>query len=162
MTHVRPAGPRDAEALAHLRAASMIELGYLTPSERAAFARGAAAQFARLFDDARLAAHVLCDGDAVVGSACAIYFERLPFPDGSLHAEISGVYVEPAYRGAGHATRLVDEVVAAVRCSGARRTFLRPTRGSKALYERLGFIDDEGGLMRLGAGRAAGQKSQVA
>jgi GNAT superfamily N-acetyltransferase len=155
MTDVRPAEPSDAAALARLRAASMIELAYLTPRERAAFVRRAAAHFARLFREARLVAHVLCDADAVVGSACAIFFERLPFPDGALHAEISGVYVDPAYRGAGHATRLVDEVVAAVRGSGVRRTFLRPTPGSKALYARLGFVDDDGGLMRLEASGVA-------
>jgi GNAT superfamily N-acetyltransferase len=149
MTTLRPAEPHDAGALAHLRAASMIELGYLTAADEDAFVRRAAVDFARLFDDARLVAHVLCDAQTVVGSACAIFFDRLPFPDGALHAEISGVYVAPTYRGAGHATRLVDLVVAAVRRSGARRTFLRPTAGSKALYERLGFVDDEGGLMRL-------------
>jgi len=149
MTNVRPAEPHDAGALARLRAASMIELGYLAPAEQAAFVRRAAAHFARLFDDARLVAHVLCDDDAVVGSACAIFFERLPFPDGALHAEISGVYVDPAYRRMGHATQLIDHVVAAVRRSGARRTFLRPTPGSNVLYERLGFVNDDGGLMRL-------------
>jgi GNAT superfamily N-acetyltransferase len=155
MIEIRRAGAADARSLGRLRSASMIELGYLEVDERARFERRASADMARQLHDGRLVAWVLCDCARVVGSACATFFERLPYPDGALHAEVAGVYVEPSFRGHGHASRLVEAVLAEVRAAGVRRTFLRPSPRSKPLYARLGFTEDDGGLMRLsGAGRA--------
>jgi GNAT superfamily N-acetyltransferase len=148
---VRQAGADDAAALARLRAASLAEQGYLAASERAEFVERATADTARLFHEDRLVAWLLCAGDAVIASACAVYFDRLPFPDGTLHAELSGVYVEPVYRGAGCASRLVAAVVETVRASGARRTFLRPSPGARSLYARQGFVDDATGVMSSSA-----------
>ncbi|HEV2740619.1 MAG TPA: GNAT family N-acetyltransferase [Candidatus Elarobacter sp.] len=148
---VRPAGANDAAALARLRAASLAEQGYLMEADVAAFVERATADTARLFREERLVAWLACAGDVVVGSACAVYFDRLPYPDGTLHAELSGVYVEPAYRGVGHASRLVAAVVETVRTSGVRRTFLRPSPGARSLYTRLGFVDDATGVMSLSA-----------
>ncbi|MEA2719069.1 MAG: hypothetical protein QOJ39_933 [Candidatus Eremiobacteraeota bacterium] len=151
MIEIRRAEPEDVPELARLRAASLAEQGYLPQAERLPFARRAADDFARMFADDRLVAWLLVDAGAVVGSACANYFERLPFPDGTLHAELSGVYVEPRYRGAGHASRLVAAVVGEIRRSPARKTFLRPSPGARSLYARLGFVDDTTGVMSLGA-----------
>ena len=148
---VRPAGANDAAELARLRVASLAEQGYLAEADFAAFVERATADTARLFREERLVAWLACAGDVVVGSACAVYFDRLPYPDGTLHAELSGVYVEPAYRGAGHASRLVSAVVETVRTSGVRRTFLRPSPGARSLYTRLGFVDDATGVMSLSA-----------
>ncbi|MBV9408577.1 MAG: GNAT family N-acetyltransferase [Candidatus Eremiobacteraeota bacterium] len=149
MIHVRPAGPDDADALARLRAASMIELGYLAPAERNAFVPDAARDFVRLFANGTLLARVLCDGDAIIGTAGAVLFERLPYPGGTLHAEVSGVYVEPAHRGTGHAGRLVADVLADLRRTGVRKIFLRPSPRSRGLYARLGFVEDTTGVMNL-------------
>jgi predicted GNAT family acetyltransferase len=151
MIDIRRAQPADAPDLARLRAASLAEQGYLPAAEREPFAQRAAADFAGMFAAGRFVAWLLVDGEVVVGSACANYFDRLPFPDGSLHAELSGVYVEPPYRGAGHASRLVAAVVRDIRSSPARKTFLRPSPGARSLYARLGFVDDATGLMSLGA-----------
>jgi GNAT superfamily N-acetyltransferase len=117
----------------------MIEMGYLRAEERERFAARAGADIRELFDADRLIAWLLCDAEHVAGSACATFFERLPYPDGARHAEVGGVYVEPAYRGHGHASRLVEAVLAEVRAAGVRGTFLRPSPRSKALYARLGF-----------------------
>ncbi|GAC1659770.1 MAG: hypothetical protein NVS4B13_05660 [Candidatus Elarobacter sp.] len=149
MIEIRRAGKDYASLLARLRAASLIEQRHLAGVGSEMFREQAADDFARLFADGRLAAWLLCDAEAVVGSACAIYFERLPFPDGTLHAELSGVYVKPRYRGAGHASRLVGSVVEDVESSGARKTFLRPSPASRSLYARLGFVDDATGVMSL-------------
>ena len=148
---VRQAGPNDAEQLARLRAASLAEQGYVAASERGAFVERAASDTARLFREERLVAWLAFAGDVAIGSACAVYFDRLPYPDGTLHAELSGVYVEPVYRGAGCASRLVAAVVDTVRTSGVRRTFLRPSPGARSLYARLGFVDDATGVMSLSA-----------
>jgi GNAT superfamily N-acetyltransferase len=147
MTTLRRARAADAAELARLRAASLIELGHLRGAERTRFEPRAAADFARLFADGRLVAWLALAGDIVVGSACANYFERLPYPEGTLHAEVSGVYVVPAYRGHGCASRLVAAVVDDVRRSDARKTFLRPSSAARTLYARLGFVDDATGVM---------------
>jgi predicted GNAT family acetyltransferase len=81
-----------------------------------------------------------------VGSSCAVFYDRLPYPDGSRHAELCGVYVMPAYRNGGLASELIREVVATTR-GFARKTFLRPSPQAKGLYARLGFV--ETGLMML-------------
>lgn len=127
----------------------MIEMGYLEAHERAHFEQRASADMARQLRDGRLIGWVLCDDGRVVGSACATFFERLPYPDGALHAEVAGVYVEPAYRGCGNASRLVEAVLAEIARYGVRTTFLRPSPLSKSLYERLGFTEDDRSTMRL-------------
>ncbi len=141
MIYLRAADRFDARALAELRAASLVELELLPVGERATFAARAAVALDAMFADELLIAWVVCDGETVVGSCCAVFFERLPYPDGSRHAELCGVYVVPAYRNRGFATELVGEVVAAAGACGARKTFLRPSRASHALYARLGFVD---------------------
>ena len=151
MIQIRRAEPSDARALALLRVASLAEQQHLAPERHAAFAQQSEDAFVRLDASGRLVAWLLCDGGAVVGSACAVYFDRLPFPDGSLHAELSGVYVDPAYRGRGHAGKLIERVVADVRSTPARKTFLRPAAKARSLYARLGFVDDATGVMSLGA-----------
>lgn len=149
MIERRRANLNDAATLATLRGASLIELGKLQPARRADFVERATRDFARLLSERRVAAWVLCDGATIVGTAYANFFERLPFPEGTVHAEVSGVYVAPGYRGQGHATRLVAAVLDDVRRSPARKTFLRPSAAAHTLYERLGFVDDATGVMSL-------------
>ena len=148
---IRRAAAADARAFGAIRAAAMAEQDHLGAHDPDAFARDAAGSFARMLAESKLVAWLLCDGERVVGSACAVYFERLAFPDGTLHAEVCGVYVDPAYRGCGMASRLIERVVADVRSSPARKTFLRPASKARALYARLGFADDSTGVMSLGA-----------
>jgi GNAT superfamily N-acetyltransferase len=151
MIQIRRVRPTDAPDLARLRTASLAEQGHVTPAQREPFAQRAADDFVRLCEGDRFVAWLLCDGETIVGSACAVYFERLPYPDGTLHAELSGVYVAPAYRGRGYASRLVSAVVEDVRSSPVRKTYLRPTSSARALYARLGFVEDTTGIMSLGA-----------
>jgi GNAT superfamily N-acetyltransferase len=142
MIYLRRADVLDLRDLAALRAASLCELGYLAVDERPRFRESAARELLRLHRSGSLVAWLLCDDASVVGCACAVYYDRLPFPDGSLHAEVSGVYVAPPYRSCGYAAELVREIVGEVRGAGARRAFLRPSLAARALYERLGFQDD--------------------
>ncbi len=156
MLYLRPADWRDAPALARLRAASLLELELLDPAHAPAFTAQATAAFARLFAAECIAAWIACDGVAAVASSCAVFYDRLPYPEGSRHAEICGVYVLPAHRNCGIGTELVREVVAAAAGAGARKVFLRPSPSSKALYGRLGFVTTD--LMTLGARRSSGQE----
>ncbi len=141
MFHLRAADQFDSLDLARLRAASLIELELLPADASAAFAVRAAADFRALFRSGRIAAWIAVDGERAVASSCAVFYDRLPYPDGSRHAELCGVYVVPAYRRRGIASDLVREVVAAASAGGARKTYLRPSKDAKALYARLGFVD---------------------
>jgi GNAT superfamily N-acetyltransferase len=155
MLYLRVADRFDARALAELRAASLIEIDVLPPGAAAAFVASAGRDFFALFCTERIAAWVACDGDRVVGSCCAVFYDRLPYPDGSRHAELCGVYVQPAYRSRGFASELVREVIGLTRAAGVRRTFLRPSRKAKSLYARLGFVETE--LMLLADSAHSGE-----
>ncbi len=146
MIYLRVADRFDARALARLRAASLVELGVLPLDDGAGFLPQATREFFALLGSDRLTAWLACEDDRVIGSACAIFYERLPYPDGSRHAEVCGVYVKPDYRRRGLAGELIREVVASTRAA-ARKTFLRPSAAAKSLYARLGFVDTE--LMTL-------------
>ncbi|GAC1406868.1 MAG: GNAT family N-acetyltransferase [Candidatus Velthaea sp.] len=150
MIYLRQADHFDAHALARLRAASLCEMGLLPPDEEAAFVARATRELAAFFRADRLIAWLAYDDARPVGSCCAMFYNRLPYPEGSLHAEISGVYVTPGFRGNGYAAELTREVMAVVRARGTRKTFLRPSKKAVPLYERLGFIEDTAGTMTLG------------
>jgi ribosomal protein S18 acetylase RimI-like enzyme len=90
-----------------------------------------------------------------VGCACVVFWRRLPYADGNLHAEISGVYVEPELRRFGIATELVREAVGSARSRGARNVTLTPKENSRAMYERLGFVDCDRMLLNLSSQAAA-------
>lgn len=143
MIYLRSADGLDSLSLAHLRAASLTEMGLLPPTHRDGFVARAAGELNALFRTGRIAVWIACDDERVVAAACAVFYDRLPYPDGSRHAEVCGVYVRPLYRKRGFASELVREVVAAARAAGARKTFLRPSKSAKSLYARLGFADTE-------------------
>lgn len=157
MIFLRNADRFDAYALGRLRAASLVELGMLAAPALEMFVPQAAREFYGLFCTERIAAWVACDDAGVVGSSCAIFYDRLPYPEGARHAEVCGVYVMPFYRKRGIAGELVAEVIGAARAAGARKTFLRPSKNAKALYARLGFVDTElMSLETLGSRESAG------
>ncbi len=136
--YLRSATRADALALARLRRASLIELG-LPGALEPAFERDAALAFDALLVKGELAAWLLVADGRVAGSACALFWHRLPYPETSLHAELASVYVAPAYRRRGIARELCAEAIAASRARGARRIVVHPSRAGVALYAELGF-----------------------
>jgi ribosomal protein S18 acetylase RimI-like enzyme len=136
---IRAAGAADAATLAALRAESLIEMKLLEPPAGPRFVEEARRRFEELFEQRMLQAWLLLDGASPIGCACVLFWNRLPYPDGALHAEIAGVYVAPGYRRRGYATRLTREAIAAARARNARKIVLHPTAAARSLYERLGF-----------------------
>jgi ribosomal protein S18 acetylase RimI-like enzyme len=131
--------PDDSLALARLRVASFAELGLIEPQRADAFERRATREFFQLWRAGGIDGWVAeCSGE-IVASAYAVFWQRLPYPGSSRHAEIAGVYVQPAYRGRGIASELVREAVAAAAAMGVRKIVLHPTERSRALYEKCGF-----------------------
>jgi GNAT superfamily N-acetyltransferase len=99
------------------------------------------------FDTGMLAGWLLVSDGRVVGAALALFWRRLPYPDTSLHAELAGVYVEPAYRRHGFARELCRETIAVARARGVRRIVVHPAGAARAMYRELGF--SSGNEMRL-------------
>jgi GNAT superfamily N-acetyltransferase len=159
--YLRAADRYDALSLADLRAASLAELEQLPAADVAQFITRAARAMYVLFRDERIVAWLACDAERAVASSCAVFYDRLPYPDGSRHAEICGVYVRPKYRQRGLASELVREVVCEARALGARKTFLRPSPRAKSMYARLGFVDADLMTHQARSERTAGTASRL-
>jgi len=140
---LRAATLADAPALARLRARGLAEQGLLPEAESEAFVVAALREFARLFAGKAISARVVADCGEIVGCASVIFWQRLPYPGCSLHAEIAGVYVVPSCRRQGLATRLTLSAIADARAQGVRKIFLHPSAQAKGLYKRLGFTENK-------------------
>jgi GNAT superfamily N-acetyltransferase len=143
---LRYAAAADVPALAALRSAGLIELGLLGNAEAPSFRVRARRELAALLRDDRLVAWVLVAGERIAGCACVVFWDRLPYPGSSRHAEIAGVYVAPEFRRRGIARELVGEALASARAHGVRRVFIAPTAQTRPLYRSFGF--DESGWLR--------------
>jgi GNAT superfamily N-acetyltransferase len=141
-THrLRDAARADANALARLRCASLVELGLVAPGDVPSFERAARAEFAaRLAEDCLAAKLLICEGE-VAGSASVIFWRRLPYAETSLHAELAGVYVVPRFRMRGFAQALCRAALDAARQRGVRRIVVHPSEAGRELYRRLGFSE---------------------
>lgn len=81
-------------------------------------------------------------GGVAVGGVTMTLNEGLPqyrSPNGRV-ASILGLYVVPEERGAGLATRLVNEGIAAARAWDADLVTLHAADKARPIYERLGFV----------------------
>jgi len=148
-THLRPAVRGDGRALARLRRASLFELGALKPQADVGFEREAAHAFEDLLANDRLVAWLLVADGRISGSASMLFWQRLPYPETSWHAELASVYVIPSLRKHGFARELCREAVATARARGVRHIVVHPSDGARSLYASLGF--SEGNEMRLPA-----------
>jgi GNAT superfamily N-acetyltransferase len=148
--YVCHAAAYDAAALARLRAASLMEMGLLDPSDSDRFIMEARGELYRMLREERIAGWLLVDGDRPVGCAIALFWMRLPYPNGMMHAEIAGVYVEPAYRGMGFAKELIQDAIDAANARGARRIILHARTGTEQLYRGLGFVSSNEMVLERG------------
>ena len=143
---LRQADAFDAAALGEVRVAGLIELGLLDPLAADAFLPRARREYWTLLREEKLAAWLLVVNGRVAGCACVLFWDRLPYPGTSLHAELGAVYVAPPFRRQGIARELVGEALAAARARGVRRIVLNPTALTQDFYRSFGF--DESGQMR--------------
>jgi ribosomal protein S18 acetylase RimI-like enzyme len=78
------------------------------------------------------------------------FVEKLPNPVGEpdLHAYLTGFYVRPAARNRGVGSALLDAALAECAERGVDNVFLWPTPRSRAMYERYGFAERTGVMVR--------------
>lgn len=145
--YLRQADAYDAAALAELRVAALTEMGVLRPCDAEDFVQRARRELWTMLRAERATAWLLCIDGRTCGCACVVFWERLPYPGNSLHAELAGVYVAAELRGKGYATELCAEALAAARARGVRTVVVHPAQPDTTLYRRFGFTS--GGQLRL-------------
>ena len=144
---MRRATRDDARDLARLRSTSLIELGLLAASLTVSFQHFAESDIADMLLNETLEAWLLIADHRIAGSACVVYWQRLPYPETSLHAELAGVYVAPSYRQHGFAAALCREALRGANARGVRSIVVHPSLLGRRLYQNLGFVDNA--AMRL-------------
>ena len=144
----RAGGSDEYAVAAHLRQEMALELG----SDFDAAAADWRTKFCTYFAGKQAAGNaqlfLAYDGEKPVG--CAIvsileHYRRYVF--GTENAYVNAVYVKPAYRRRGIASRLMQLVVAWARERNCRSVRLRASEDGRFLYESLGF--HEGREMEL-------------
>ena len=139
--HIRPAGPADIGTLIELRGRMLIELGADDPERLAELARVSIEWSEPAFADGRLAGWIAERDARVIGGISMTLTTTLPqyrSLAGAV-ASVYGLYVEPAERGCGIATRLVSAAVEHARERGYDLVVLHAADRARPLYERLGF-----------------------
>ena len=98
--------------------------------------------YLRALRDGTHTAFLAFDGDAFVGAGGVSYFRVMPTchnPTG-WKAYVMNMYVRPAYRRRGIATRMLDLLVGDARARGIGCISLEATDAGRPLYENYGFI----------------------
>ncbi len=82
---------------------------------------------------------VLLDGGVAAATASLVHHDLDPRPE--LTPWLASVFVDPPFRGRGHAVRLVRAVEATALAGGVRRLWLHSEHAAE-LYARIGWIAD--------------------
>ena len=101
--------------------------------------------YIKALSDGSHTAYLAFDGDVFVGAGGVSYYRVMPTfhnPDG-WKAYIMNMYVRPAYRRRGIATRILDLLVKDARDRGISCITLEATDAGRPLYEKYGFIPME-------------------
>jgi GNAT superfamily N-acetyltransferase len=94
--------------------------------------------------DGSLVVFVAEDGGKIVGTSGIMFWRHLPGPaalDGR-KAVIANMYTLPEYRKQGIATRLMELQLEEARVRGVKVVNLSATADGRAVYEKLGFVND--------------------
>lgn len=135
----------DIEQLVNLRIAYMIDdFGGVSAYEKTCMEKQLPDYFNRKLGD-ELIAFVARDGERIVSVA---YLHIIEMPANSillsgLYGEVLSVYTEPAYRGNGLCTKLIQNLIDYGRKRGLGRVDLSATKEGHPIYEKLGFVDKE-------------------
>ena len=135
----------DIEQLVNLRIAYMIDdFGGVSAYEKTCMVKQLPDYFNRKLGD-ELIAFVARDGERIVSVA---YLHIIEMPANSillsgLYGEVLSVYTEPAYRGNGLCTKLIQNLIDYGRKRGLGRVDLSATKEGHPIYEKLGFVDKE-------------------
>ena len=138
---IRPAASTDAPALAQLRYDFRASQDPVTEPEADFLARCTSWMAARLVPGSPWRCWVAEEAGQLVGTLWLQLIEKIPNPvaEAESHGYITNVYVEPALRGGGLGSRLMEICVQACTADGVDALILWPSQRSRPLYERHGF-----------------------
>lgn len=131
----RKADTCDAGSLADLRAEQIVEEG---GSARADIRSELEKQFAGELSDDSLTIMTALEGEIMIGMACYSHLRN--------EAYVTNVYVSADHRRQKIATRLMDMITDDAAAHGCDIMCLRPTEQGRKLYEKTGFTN-RGGFM---------------
>lgn len=134
---------KDIEELIRLRIAYMLDdFGTVTDEERAGMEKQLPDYFQRKLGD-ELIVFVARDKEAIVSVA---YLHIIEMPANSmllngLYGEVLNVYTEPAYRGRGLCTKLMENLIECAKKRGLGRIDLTATKDGYPIYKKVGFVE---------------------
>ena len=144
----RRATTDDVDQLAELRKKQLIDEGALPDKDIDTELRS-------FFEDGlgndELVVWVASEGDVIVSTAGVCFFRYPPTfrnPSGIV-AYVTNVYTRDEYRGHGIATALMDRVMEEIRLRGCKLVRLHASSQGRRLYEKLGFADAEGFMIKV-------------
>ncbi|MEU2394910.1 GNAT family N-acetyltransferase [Streptomyces sp. NPDC007369] len=152
--HPRPAAPADVPELIRLRAVALAALGVEPGPADAAWRDVAPGWFLERIGD-RSDVHCLvvggAPGERLVATGMAWVTYHLPRPqytDGR-RGYLDGIVTDDAFRGQGHARRIVDGLVAWLNGIGIHYIQLHASAAGEPVYKAAGFVPSHFGSMDL-------------
>lgn len=139
---IRPAAPADIPTLVDFRERMLSEIGSDDAKRLRQLRERALEWFPQAFEDGQALGWIAEREGEVVGTLSMTLSETQPqyrSPSGRT-AHVYGLYVLPAERSAGIATRLVQTAVSHACEWGADIVTLHAADKARPLYERLGFV----------------------
>lgn len=139
---IRRATVADLPTLIDLRLALFRAMGDPGAAD-AALAETLAGYFAAEIPTGRFHAWLACDAEGVaVGCGGLVFIQKPPSPANQRGREayLMNMYTIPPWRGRGIAGRLLAEILAFARESGAAAVRLHATAQGRPIYERNGFM----------------------
>lgn len=138
---IRRAVLDDAPALADLRYRFRAEMGTPVEDRTRFLARCQAWMGDRLRTGGAWSCWLAARTGETAGAVWLQLLEKIPNPVGEpeLHGYLSSLFVDPAHRGRGLGSALIEACLAACQARGVDAVFLWPTPSSRPLYRRHGF-----------------------
>ena len=138
---VRPATVADVETLVAMRRGMFEDMGMRDEPALSAMCAASAAYFARALPAGEFRAWIAdVDGTPVANGGLVIHAAP-PTPANLAGREgyIMNFYTQPAWRGQGIATAILDTILEYLRVEGIPQASLHATEAGRPIYERAGF-----------------------
>ena len=142
MLEIRTATSNDAEVITGHRRNMFLDMGRTDPEILAAMSQQFTPWVSDRLSQGRYLGWLAVDEDRVVAGLGLLLLDWAPHYLDPMHAErayLLNLYVEPAYRRQGLASRLIDTALAESRRRQIRVTALHASEAGKPLYEGKGF-----------------------
>ena len=138
---IRMASAADAPALAVLRYALRSTTGVATEPESEFLRRCTAWMAAHLEEGSAWRCWIAEKDEQLIGAVWLQLVEKIPNPrsEAEYHGYITNFYVQPAARGRGFGSQMLQAVLEFCETAGVHAVILWPTERSRALYARHGF-----------------------